>query len=500
MIFGNRNSIGLEIDPLAPSWDRRSAQDRGPWAQFRLWVQGHNLTENVFPGTDSVLPSISVPLAPIADWLVNNACFIAHEESSRSFQTDVNLLEALEHWKTATHGRSYSEDEWDDERFSWVERHFIRTADPGSWLPNAALVRVGDDLWVSWAPPKFATSPSPRFIDMSGIQSVPWLEAENAFNGFVDSVGRELSALHLEPDYPWARQTGAFRAGLTLSWDTFLDVIAPAGRSAVLRLFHAQDLPSLIAEIGLPPDAAPEDSVAALALRDLEARAAIGDVLRKCEQDVQFKSKPDIDGIRARLRQEIRPASPEDQGYEAAIALREFLGLGSQPLNGFRPLIEERLGIQITDTGVTSDEDNCVAGARLEGCGVVMILDSPRTEKRWARRMEALRGVGHVLLDASTHSGAIGAGSSIRASGPRRRRSGAFAAEMLVPRAAMLDRTGAQLDAGAEPDVFEAMMADYGAGARTTAWQLYNAGLLSSREIVDELIERYGAADPGRDG
>jgi hypothetical protein len=495
MLFGNRNELGLEIDPLAPSWDRRAPDDRGPWAQFQLWVRGQNLAENIYPGTDSVSASISIPLAPIANWLVRNAAYIAHEESPRAFPTSENLPEALEQWKKATHGPRYSEDAWDDERYAWEERHFLRAADPGAWLPNVAFVRVGNDLWVSWASPRFATRQSPRFINSSGVHAIPWMEAESAFSRFVDAVAEELATLELESEYPWARQQHPFNASLPLSWDTYLEFIAPVVGADVFQLFNAHDVPSLLSALELPPEAGPEDSVAALAFRDLNGHAPIGDVLRQCEKDSRRQSSRDLGEFRDMLRQGFGSGSPEQQGYETATALRDLLELGSAPLNGFRDRIESELGIVIRDAGVQAADDNCVAGAHLGGSGVVMILDSPRTERNWARRMEGLRGLGHVLLDAHSRSGAIGAGSSTRASGPRRRRSGAFAAEMLVPRAAMMQHTGAQLDAGAEPAVFEQMMEDYGAGARTTAWQLYNAGLLSSRDIVDELIEHYGSHD-----
>jgi hypothetical protein len=51
------------------------------------------------------------------------------------------------------------------------------------------------------------------------------------------------------------------------------------------------------------------------------------------------------------------------------------------------------------------------------------------------------------------------------------------------------------LDAAAEPEVFESLMADYGVGAQTAAWQCWNASLLSSKEVVDDLIGVYGAGN-----
>jgi hypothetical protein len=64
---------------------------------------------------------------------------------------------------------------------------------------------------------------------------------------------------------------------------------------------------------------------------------------------------------------------------------------------------------------------------------------------------------------------------------------------MLLPQSEIWKRCGGMLDEAAKPEVFQSLMSDYGVGAQTAAWQCLNAGLLSSREVVYELIARYGS-------
>jgi hypothetical protein len=156
--------------------------------------------------------------------------------------------------------------------------------------------------------------------------------------------------------------------------------------------------------------------------------------------------------------------------------------------------LQEYFDIEVGEVSkLQSTHNHAIAGGHLDGFGKIMLFQSPQAQKPWSRRMEIFRGVGHLLLDGESENRAVGAGSSNRAIGPRRRRSGAFAAEMLLPQSAIRERSGGVLDAAAEPGVFESLMTDYGVGAQTAAWQCWNARLLSSREVVDDLIEAYGA-------
>jgi len=44
-----------------------------------------------------------------------------------------------------------------------------------------------------------------------------------------------------------------------------------------------------------------------------------------------------------------------------------------------------------------------------------------------------------------------------------------------------------------DPACFEELMSVYGVGARTAAYQLWNAAILESPEARDELLDSYGA-------
>jgi hypothetical protein len=48
--------------------------------------------------------------------------------------------------------------------------------------------------------------------------------------------------------------------------------------------------------------------------------------------------------------------------------------------------------------------------------------------------------------------------------------------------------------------MFERILEQYGVGARTAAWQLWNRNLLSSPGLRDDLIEQYSASDKSLGG
>jgi len=127
-----------------------------------------------------------------------------------------------------------------------------------------------------------------------------------------------------------------------------------------------------------------------------------------------------------------------------------------------------------------------------DGAAVAGTLRSLRTQTPWGQRFEAARAIGHVLLNPE-REGALGAAEGPFAQATRRQRSGAFAAELLLPESALSAASGDVLDGATQGQRFESLMAQYGVGAMTAAFQLYNRGWLSSREVCDELIARYSS-------
>jgi Zn-dependent peptidase ImmA (M78 family) len=98
--------------------------------------------------------------------------------------------------------------------------------------------------------------------------------------------------------------------------------------------------------------------------------------------------------------------------------------------------------------------------------------------------------LGHALLDP-LRADAFGAASTRWAQETRRRRSGAFAAELLLPASALEEASHGHLDGVYADGTFVKLLERYNVGARTAAHQLYNNGWLSSTSLRDELIDVY---------
>ena len=179
---------------------------------------------------------------------------------------------------------------------------------------------------------------------------------------------------------------------------------------------------------------------------------------------------------------------PETSGYLAAQALREHLDLDFQPIGDVDAQLAD-CGVKLIDSGVLCSRERMLAGSR-RGCGAAAVINqTPRTSTQWGRRFEAVRALGHLLMDPYRED-TIGAASTEFAQPWSRRRAGAFAAEFLLPGEALSNDAHA-LDSYAEPERFRNVMERYGVGARTAAYHLWNHGLLSSTQVRNDLIDQF---------
>lgn len=492
MRLGDITRFAFEIDPVVPSWDRRTPSERGPWARLAIWIREENFCRNEVRSSNEVHDGVYVPLAPIANFFARNVRAIAYEESAADFPTDVDLPKALERWKETAPARGCDDESWDDSRYCWSERHFLQAGADGSWVPNLAFVRADDTLWISAGKAQFASPNAPRFLQETGIYAVNWDDASRVLSEFVDYVGDLLREGGLVEAFPWSGERGVVQEALNVELEDYLHLSLGMSADEATKHFQVDSLTALRDKLTLPPDAAPDESVALQILRDLELNQDVVGVALQCDHESRIAGAGRLLRGRRFAQEAVPELSPEEQGHQVARLFRRELGLDGRPLPDLRDLFREGFEIDLEEAGIDSERDHMLAGAHAEGIGKIVLLRSPQTQFPWARNMEALRGAGHLLLDRPNH-GTVGAGSSNRTIGPRRRRSGAFAAEMLLPYEVVRERSGGILDEAARPEIFQSFMAEYGVGAQTAAWQCYNAGLLSSREVVEELIERHGA-------
>lgn len=149
--------------------------------------------------------------------------------------------------------------------------------------------------------------------------------------------------------------------------------------------------------------------------------------------------------------------------------------------------LAHELGVQIAADSPAADADRMVVAGSAGSQAMTMVLANSRTVTPWGRRFEVTRALGHLLLDP-IRGDAIGAASGPEAMATRGRRSGAFAAEFLLPSSALAEASYGVLDGLAEAERFPELLERFGVGATTAAFHLWNQGFLSSPEVRDDLI------------
>jgi hypothetical protein len=475
-MFGQVEGLGLEIDPLEPTWSRAGEFDQGPWARLSIYLRGRCLTRAI-DDDSAVRNGINVPLLPLAHWLVENIRAIAYEESNPYGRTDVNLHDSLAHWRTAE-PRGQDADRWDDLRYEWYCRHFWLPGAEGSMVPDLAFVRSDDRLWISWSQPRFAGPRHLEFIEPPGCNFVGWDRAWQAMAEFVAFVAAEARRCNIQLG-EWIGQEDPLQKAIQCTASDFVSLVAP-------------ETQSVLEELGIAPESKPEQSPSLQALRDVDTNPhdwlETARALRTLEEASPSRGYSRLTELRKQyfLAHELAPVT---QGYDAARWLRQHLGLDGEPL------LDDRLEQEVSTLAhlhalpANSLRNHSVLGLRSQGGASIVLLEHARTRHLWARRMELARALGHLFLDPLTSEGVMGAGSSAAARGPRRQRSGAFAAELLLPKSGI----EAFLH-GRDPSdgpVFEELMNHFRTGAHTAAHHLYNHGLLNY-EDREQLIEDYG--------
>ncbi len=492
MLIGNRKSLAVGLEPLEPSWERRFRPECAAWARFSLWIDGENICRNLLDGSDSVRDGVNVPLAPIADWLVRSWTFLEFEERPKCFPLHFSVRDTINRWGDAPAPDELSEDDWFDAREHWWSRHFLSAGADGAYLPNLSLIRGDDRLFMEWAPTALAGSSAPRFLSAEGRHVVGWTEGEEILAQFVSYVARWLRDSEVADAYPWACQEDPLReVGPTLSEK--LQAYTGIAADALLERTDSDDDADLCDKLGLSGGGTdPGGSVVTQVLRDLppgisdtvwEQVWRLGDETRTVTGFVEE--------LRSLAFDAMRPASgPETSGYLAARGLRSRVGLKGQPIGFVEEQLEE-FGIRLIDSGAECTQERMLAGSR-RGCGAVAIINrTPRTSTPWGKRFEAIRALGHLLMDPYRED-TLGVASTAFAQPWARRRAGAFTAEFLLP-SETLQEEAHSLDSYAETGRFEFLLDRYGVGARTAAYHLWNHGFLSSARIRDDLIDQFSS-------
>ncbi|MDE0446327.1 MAG: ImmA/IrrE family metallo-endopeptidase [Spirochaetaceae bacterium] len=486
--------MALEVLPLSPTWERRYLPERTAWAQLAIWVSGTNLCENILDGAHSIRADINVPLAPLVDWLVRSWTFIEFEERPGCFPPRNSVRDTLRDWGDTAPPAGITEDRWFDARELWWTRHFLSAGADGARLPNISLVRSGDRLVIEWGPANFPGDHAPRFLSESGQEILEWYAGEEVLAEFARFVAEWLRREDLVGLYPWVHLSDPLRERES-RFDEKLHAYTGIDPRVLYEWTDTNTEAGLREGLGLPADG--EDaggSVITQVLRDLPPgfseplRSQVWRLDRETGRETNF-----ADGLRATARDAAASGDrAESSGHHAASVVRHHLGLDGKPIEDVEERLRE-LGAEVIDSGVECLRERMLVGFR-QGLGAVVVINrTPRTEAPWGRRFESARALGHLLMD-SFREDTLGAASSTFAQPWTRRRSGAFAAELLLPEQALLEEAG-HLDSAAQWGIFARIMKRYGVGARTAAFQLWNHRLLSSYQVRDELIDCFSGVE-----
>ena len=132
-------------------------------------------------------------------------------------------------------------------------------------------------------------------------------------------------------------------------------------------------------------------------------------------------------------------------GYRLARDAREALGIGLQPIDSMRELVEHRLGIPVVQVELPPE----IAGATISSHGKrgIVLNITGRNENVWIRRTTLAHELGHLLFDPEEHLSSVRVDSYEQIARDARRddelpdrveqRANAFAVEFLAPREAV---------------------------------------------------------------
>jgi hypothetical protein len=262
--------------------------------------------------------------------------------------------------------------------------------------------------------------------------------------------------------------------------------------AALLSMKESQVLPLLLGSTTQDPGASPVSQV----VRDLPPRPSpdIGTEIHRTASRAMTSAPARraawLAGRDLAADASRAGATPEEQGQLAARAVRDELKRDGEPIDSVESVLAH-FGVELQPSIARFQRERMVIAGRSNASVSATILRTARTEMSWGRRFEEARALGHALLDP-LREGVMGAASTRWAQPSRRRRSGAFAAELLLPSSALEALSDGVLDGAAEPGRFEDLLEQYGVGARTAANQLYNQRWLSDRAVREELIELFG--------
>jgi Zn-dependent peptidase ImmA (M78 family) len=491
LIFGDKGTFAFELRPLSGPPPEGDSSAAATWAELLIWLGGKNITQHLHLGREQhFCDGLHWPVVYLARWLVRSWHMLFEEQvwpipgSFRNARDVCHKLDRrlLELEEAAERG---GVDEAEIERFAerrdaFVRTHSLAAGSAGGLAPDMYFARDGARVSIALRAPKNHSNaqflykrrekdiPVPLFVDAArGL--VSWtLERVREIDAPVCAQDREvLSAWLTRLATPAAAEAALFGyIGVdpsALKGMFNVDRIRPVADQRRHLLTELFELDPSWATAGARFD--PSRSDVAMVFRALAPTLTptdIFDIVRKLREYPRSDRADEIlRAAAAKLPPRTGRETDFQYGYHLAEAFREQIGNRSEYFD---------VEAWLRDSGIAVEEmdipDPTVDGGAVwdDAHGPVVIVNSasPRASTIWGRRMVLAHELCHLLIDRE-------AAISLKIiSGPwappvLERRANAFAAELLLPRAGIVERLGIP-EALPNDEALEKLMNEYVVG------------------------------------
>lgn len=366
----------------------------------------------------------------------------------------------------------HKKDLYDEEVFRFEDRHDLARALRGLHVPSVFVVREGNNAWIAT---EDAAGLFPLAQVVSDLSAIGTKIAERISSSCTTSA-RAKSALE-----SWANRE-VIKPGLVISLATGLS-----------KDEFSAKLPKDSLEFWELEQVSGADSEIACAARMVKGgytseddRFAIAHEVRKLVHKNTSKSEPLVLKLKDKLER-LLAKDPYEQGYTLASDVRYELQLGDGLVHPDQVLIT--FSVVIIDVILSEAIDAVGCWGPRHGPAVLINQRGKHAATAWGRRATLAHELCHFLIDRSLSlplAEVLGGRSPYRLE----RRANAFAAELLLPRAAAREEYAKHRSA--QPTL-DSLCSRFGVGVTVAANQLKNAdprGITASeRAHLEKLVK-----------
>jgi hypothetical protein len=431
----------FEADPV----DQPAATDpveRRTWSALRIRIGNRTVTRLWDKSLDAERTLLYVPVFPIAQWIVRNWWNLFYEPSRSE---DLPLLGTTK------------------EQFAWIKRHSIRSAESGMLLPSLYFYSNGKSFRAEWhadQPDSLQHMPG-RFIE-TGSESLHLEAAKAAMAHF---VGETLErTLGMNDDRVRELHSDWLAIQAADSEESQFCVIA--GRMG-LDPYDPTEVNDELAEF-IEQNVSDPDLPIVRDLTEVAEATTLANQWNWVRQTSRLYQIGQFYKGSQNAASSSEWTSPAHYGYEWAHRVRSFADLQSAA-----PILSvEELAKPFTDKPLIVQSHNHVPGRGIRALvGLTPerqgIIAGPLPQREDNRRFLLARGLYNALFGSQTSERLV-----TDAFTWDQQVSRAFAAELLAPRQALLDR----IDGWVDEEQVAKLANEFGTSAVLIVKQLKNAG------------------------